>query len=81
MAVALPIDLMWVRHDQRGNGWGRELLTAVEEQARQRGCRWAKLITWEFQAPDFYSRCGYAVYARETDYPPGRVNHLMRKTL
>jgi GNAT superfamily N-acetyltransferase len=77
----LTIDLMWVRDDQRGNGLGRELLTAVEEQARQRGCRWAKLNTWEFQAPDFYSRCGYEVYAREQDYPPGHVNHLMRKSL
>lgn len=77
----LTVDLLWVRQDLRGKGLGRQLLAAVEEQARKRDCRWAKLNTWEFQAPDFYGRCGYVVYARETDYPPGHVNHLMRKDL
>jgi GNAT superfamily N-acetyltransferase len=77
----LIVDTMWVRPDQRGGGLGRALLEAVEEEARGRGCRWAKLNTWEFQAPGFYGRCGYVEYARETDYPPGHVNHLMRKGL
>ena len=77
----LTIDTMWVSPEHRGTGLGRRLLESVEEQARARGCRWAKLNTWEFQAPDFYARCGYEVYGREVDYPPGHVNHLMRRDL
>jgi GNAT superfamily N-acetyltransferase len=77
----LTIDTLWVPPDRRGEGIGRALLAAVEEQARGRGCRWAKLNTWEFQAPGFYERCGYEEYGREVDYPPGHVNHLMRKDL
>jgi len=77
----LTIDTMWVRPDLRGQGLGRDLLLAVEEQARARGCRWSKLNTWEFQAPSFYEALGYATYAQEVDYPPGHVNHLMRKDL
>jgi GNAT superfamily N-acetyltransferase len=77
----LTIDTMWVRPERRGEGLGRAVLEAVEEQARERGCRWAKLNTWEFQAPGFYLRCRYVEYGRETDYPPGHVNHLMRKEL
>lgn len=77
----LTIDLMWVDPALRGTGLGRALLSSVEDQARERGCRWSKLNTWEFQAPEFYARCGYEVYARETDYPPGHVNHLMRREL
>jgi GNAT superfamily N-acetyltransferase len=77
----LTIDTMWVRPSHRGTGLGRQLLTEVEEQARARGCRWSKLNTWEFQAPAFYERCGYVTYGRETDFPPGHVNHLMRKDL
>jgi len=77
----LTIDTMWVNEGHRGQGLGRLLLAAVEQQARDRGCRWARLNTWEFQAPDFYARCGYETYGRETDYPPGHTNHLMRKDL
>ena len=77
----LTIDLMWVEPTLRGTGLGRALLTSVEDRARERGCRWSKLNTWEFQAPEFYETCGYEVYGREVDYPPGHVNHLMRKDL
>ena len=77
----LTVDVMWVDPSRRAQGIGRALLLDVEERALQRGCRWARLNTWEFQAPDFYERLGYSVYGREVDYPPGHVNHLMRKDL
>jgi GNAT superfamily N-acetyltransferase len=77
----LTVDTMWVAPRWRGHGIGRQLLTDVESQARERGCRWSKLNTWEFQAPGFYEHLGYVVYGREVDYPPGHVNHLMRKDL
>jgi GNAT superfamily N-acetyltransferase len=77
----LTIDTMWVDGSRRRQGMGRELLAAVEDQARGRECRWAKLNTWEFQAPEFYERLGYVVYGREIDYPPGHTNYLMRKDL
>ncbi|MGN6576120.1 MAG: GNAT family N-acetyltransferase [Nocardioides sp.] len=77
----LTVDTMWVRPDHRGTGLGTALLTAVEDEARARGCRWAKLNTWDFQAPGFNEANGYVEYGRELDYPPGHVNHLMRKEL
>lgn len=77
----LTVDTMWVAPEHRGQGLGRQVLVAVEDQARERGCRWSKLNTWEFQAPGFYERHGYVEYGREVDYPPGHVNHLMRKQL
>ena len=75
------VDTMWVEDGLRGKGLGRELLAAAEEEARRRGCRWAKLNTWDFQAPAFYERCGYREYGREVDYPPGHTNFLLRKDL
>jgi len=77
----LTIDLLWVHADQRGTGLGHALLESVEDEARSRGCRWAKVNTWDFQAPEFYARQGYVTYAEEPDYPPGHVNYLMRKDL
>jgi GNAT superfamily N-acetyltransferase len=77
----LIIDVMWVDQDLRGRGLGRALLAHIEDEARRRGCRWSKLNTWDFQAPDFYKRCDYVEYGREIDYPPGHTNFLMRKSL
>jgi GNAT superfamily N-acetyltransferase len=77
----LTIDTMWVDPSIRRQGTARTLLGAVEDEARARGCRWAKLNTWDFQAPGFYEHLGYVVYGREIDYPPGHVNYLMRKDL
>ena len=77
----LTVDTMWVDPTRRGEGIGRTLLTSVEQQARDRGCTWSKLNTFDFQAPSFYAACGYVEYGREDDYPPGHVNHLMRRTL
>jgi GNAT superfamily N-acetyltransferase len=69
------------RAEHAPTGIARTLLAAVEDEARTRGGRWAKLNTWEFQAPGFYEHLGYVVYGREIDYPPGHVNYLMRKDL
>ena len=77
----LTVDTMWVHPSARGQGLGASLLGAVEDEARRLGCRWAKLNTFDFQAPGFYVACGYAEYAVEHEYPPGHANHLMRKDL
>ncbi len=77
----LTIDTMWVAPELRGRGLGRALLTAVEDQARGLGCRWSDVTTFDFQAPAFYASAGYVEYGRKLDYPPGHVNHLMRKDL
>lgn len=77
----LDIDLMWVDPEHRGTGLARRLLASVEDEARAAGCRWAKLNTFDFQAPWFYEACGYVEYGREVDFPPGHTNILMRKDL
>ena len=77
----LTIDTMWVDGGFRSRGLGKALLSAAEEEARGRGCRWSKLNTWDFQAPAFYERSGYIEYGREVDYPPGHTNFLMSKHL
>jgi GNAT superfamily N-acetyltransferase len=77
----LTVDIMWVDESWRGRGLGRALLSAIEAEGLERGCRWAKLNTWDFQAPEFYKGCGYYEYGREVDYPPGHTNFLMRKDL
>ncbi|MGW8953361.1 GNAT family N-acetyltransferase [Streptomyces sp. NPDC055709] len=78
----LHVDLLWVDTPHRGAGLGSQLLTAAEREARVgRGCTHSRLETWDFQAPAFYRRHGYAVVGRVPDYPPGVTEYILTKTL
>lgn len=77
----LYIDLMWVREDLRGRGYGHQLLTLVEEDARRRGAAHAFLDTFSFQAPGFYQKHGYRVFGQLADFPAGQQRFFMTKAL
>jgi len=53
------LDLLHVAEDRRGQGVGRNLLSAVEDFARSNGSLFIRLTTPEFQGVGFYEKCGY----------------------
>lgn len=77
----LHLDLLWLKAEYRGQGYGRRLLVAAEEEARKRGAKNAYLDTFSFQAPDFYKQHGYEVFGELEDFPPGHRRYFMRKQL
>ena len=77
----LSIDLMWVKDELRGRGYGRRLLKLAEDEARQRGARNAYLDTFSFQAPEFYKRNGYRVFGELGDFPAGHRRYFLTKQL
>lgn len=77
----LHVDLMWVKEELRGHGYGRRLLAAAEEEARQRGARNAFLDTFTFQAPGFYEKHGYRVFGTLDGFPAGHQRLFMTKAL
>jgi GNAT superfamily N-acetyltransferase len=77
----LHINLMWVREDLRGLGYGRRLLTMAEDEARTRGAMNAYLDTFSFQAPDFYLKLGYQVFGELPDFPKGYRRYFLKKEL
>jgi GNAT superfamily N-acetyltransferase len=77
----LYIDLMWVREDMRGLGFGQRLLNLAEDKARERGARHAYLDTFSFQAPDFYRKSGYHEFGRLADFPAGHTRYFLTKEL
>jgi GNAT superfamily N-acetyltransferase len=77
----LEVRLVWVHEDERGKGYGTRMLAAVEEAARARGCHTSILETHSFQAPAFYTRHGYQVYAELAEYPIGHSKLYLRKSL
>lgn len=75
------INMMWVRDDRRGEGWGGRLLRAAEEEARRRGCTQISVSSFSFQAPGFYRRHGYLDTGRREGIPGGHVDHNFWKSL
>jgi ribosomal protein S18 acetylase RimI-like enzyme len=75
----LHITDLWVSEEFRRDGLGRQLLKTAEREAASSGARGAFLSTFDFQAPDFYRRYGYEVYATLPDYPHGHVDYHLRK--
>ena len=70
------IDDMWVHKLQRGKGYGRKLISALEEHFEGKGFNNMNLVTSAFQAPEFYKKCGFTVeFVREN-----KVNPKLTKT-
>lgn len=55
----LTVKFLWVSDDLRGNNIGSEILQQAEKTAKERGCKYAFLDTFSFQAPAFYRKHGY----------------------
>lgn len=77
----LDIDELWIGERWRGQGLGRTLMKTVEKVAIKRGCRFAQVTTWDFQALGFYEGLGFKVTGCQEDYPPGRTFYWLRKEL
>jgi len=75
------VRILWVARALRGKGYGQRLLAAAEQRAIERGCRHVFLDTFNFQAPDFYVKQGYEIYARADDWPVGHAHFFLRKAL
>lgn len=76
----LHVTYLWVAEAHRGAGLGSHLLSKAESLASEnRGCQAARLETWDFQAPDFYTKQGYEVACVIPDYPPGVTEYTLTK--
>jgi ribosomal protein S18 acetylase RimI-like enzyme len=74
------VDNLWVDASLRGQGVGRQLMAQAEVEAVARGCHSAWLDTMSFQAPGFYRKLGYEIFAT-LDYPSEHKRHFLRKRL
>lgn len=60
------IDDIWVDKSYRGKGYGKKLLTELENHFKGKGFNNMNLVTSSFQAPEFYKKCGFnAEFVRE----------------
>ncbi|WP_414570212.1 GNAT family N-acetyltransferase [Nostoc sp. CCY 9925] len=75
------IATLWVAQELRGDGYGKALLLAAEQEAVNRGCFNAYVFTYSFQAPGFYQHLGYEVFGELEDFPPGHRRYFLKKSL
>ena len=77
----LRIDMLWVSEALRGQGAGSKLMQAAEQEARDRGCRYAQVDTASFQARPFYEKLGYTLRLTLADYVDHYQRHYLTKIL
>jgi GNAT superfamily N-acetyltransferase len=77
----LQIALVWISPERRHTGLGSQLLSRIESAGKERGCKYAHLDTFSYQARPFYERHGYELFAMLDDYPAGHRRYFLRKTL
>ena len=77
----LLLDLLWVREEFRNNGHGKELLSAIEEFARAKGCQDVILETLNARSVRFYLNSGYKCIAKIEGYIPGFDKSVFLKVL
>ena len=65
----LCIHYLFVEEHLRNEGLGSKLLLAAEKEAKVRGCKYAFVDTFSFQAPEFYIKHGYKEAFALNEYP------------
>ena len=72
------IKQLWVAETHRGKGLGRLLLEAAIGEASARNCHLVWVMSYDFQAPGLYERCGFERVAELVDWPPGHMHIILR---
>ena len=77
----LYINLLFIKEELRGRGYGHQLMTLSEDEARKLGAKNAYLDTFSFQAPGFYEKHGYHAFGVLNDFPSGHQRYYFTKQL
>lgn len=77
----LTFKYLWISDDLREQGIGSHILSKAEEIAKLRGCKYAFLDTFSFQAPEFYKKHGYKTVFILEDYPITGKRYYFTKEL
>jgi len=81
--VGASFFVSWLQVDEslRGQGWGKKLMAAAEEEARTLGCKKMFVDTLSFQAPKFYEALGFKQCALIPGYYDGHDRIFFQKEL
>ena len=72
---------LWVDERHRGEGLGRALIEAFKAEAAARDCQSIFVMSYDFQAPAIYEKCGFRRVAEVEGWPPGHTHVALRLDL
>ncbi|MFW9798005.1 MAG: GNAT family N-acetyltransferase [Candidatus Thorarchaeota archaeon] len=75
----LHIAELWVDERYRGLGYGKDLLTHTETDAKEKGCIAAQIACFSFQNLEFLNSQGYQVLGLSDAYPKGVREYYLTK--
>ncbi|MCR5005200.1 MAG: GNAT family N-acetyltransferase [Clostridiales bacterium] len=76
------LDILWVEEKYRDQGIGSALIREAERAAREKGCHFMTLGTFDFQARPLYEKFGFSVCGTIEDCPTkGHTHYDMIKRL
>ena len=79
---AADLDILWVEEKYRKKGIGSALIRKAERTAREKGCHFMTLGTFDFQARPLYEKFGFSVCGTIEDCPTkGHTHYDMIKRL
>ncbi|WP_160687787.1 GNAT family N-acetyltransferase [Clostridium sp. C2-6-12] len=77
----MTVKYLWVSEKLRGQNIGSQILKMAEDTAKKRGCKYAFLDTFSFQAPEFYKKYGYKEQFVLEEYPVEGKRYYFTKKL
>ncbi|MBY0280671.1 MAG: GNAT family N-acetyltransferase [Alphaproteobacteria bacterium] len=77
----LYIDQLWIDKNYRGKKFGTQLMQTAENLGRERGCLFSTVNTMDWEALDFYKKCGYFVEFERKGYHGNSTFYFLRKNL
>jgi len=77
----LTIQYLWVSETLRHQHIGSSILKQAEKTAKERGCKYVFLDTFDFQAPEFYKKYGYKEVFVLNEYPCTGKRYYFTKNL
>jgi ribosomal protein S18 acetylase RimI-like enzyme len=77
----LYIDQLWLNISLRGKGYGKQLMQKAENLAKEIGCHFMAVNTFDWEALDFYKKLGFYVEFERKGFDKNSVFYFLRKEL
>lgn len=75
------IELLWLSESVRKSGVGSKLMLQAEAFAKEKGFKYMRTETLDFQAKPFYEKLGYQQYGEFPNFPDGHTCYCLFKVI